>query len=349
MTELHCVRPTRVSAAAVARAAGVSTASVSYAMNGRPGISPETRRHIVQVANRLGYRPKVEGRHPGPQLTRVIGLVLPNIVNPMFTRWAQEITTATALEGFEVLVTTTQDDPETLAQRATTLATRQVDGVIIAAALREDARAVRTWRQHGIPYVYLSRRSSHVAGDFVGIHDGEAASQMMKHLLDHGYTEVATAVGPRLSTASSDREQAFLTTASQAGVTVPPTWRVSTSLSADGGGMAAEHLLATGKRPQAIACGSDEIALGIMEYALSKGLRIPEDLALASMDGLPRSRSLMIDLTTTVQPTKEMGQRAFELLLQQITSRRSTYNSVTLEHQLHVGHSCGCPSTAFHE
>ena len=178
MTELHSVRPTRVSAAAVARAAGVSTAAVSYAMNGRSGVSPETRRYIVQVANQLGYRPQVDAGTRTSQLTRVIGLVLPNIVNPMFTRWAQEITTATAKEGFEVLVTTTQDDPETLAQRASTLAARQVDGVIIAAALREDARAVRTWRQRGIPYVYLSRRSNHVAGDFVGIHDGEAASQI---------------------------------------------------------------------------------------------------------------------------------------------------------------------------
>lgn len=348
MTELAKTRPQRVSAAAVARAAGVSPAAVSYAMNGRSGLSPETRRYIVSVANEMGYRPRTDAQKRSQQLTRVIGLVLPNIVNPMFTRWAQDITTATAQEGFEVLVATTQDDPEVLAQRASTLAARQVDGVILAAALREDARAVRTWRQRGIPYVYLSRRSDHVAGDFVGIHDGAAAAQVMQHLLDHGYSDIATAVGPRFSTASLHREQAFIETAAQHGSPVPPQWKVSTALSAEGGQRAAKHLLSGKRRPRAVACGSDEIALGIMEYALAQGLRVPEDLALTSVDGLPRSRSILIGLTTTVQPTQRMGQRAFELLLDQITEPRKTFTSAVFEPGLHIGRSCGCRSNPTH-
>lgn len=335
-------RPLRVSAAAVARAAGVSTAAVSYVMNGRSGVSPETRRHIVSVANELGYRPRA-GDPAGSQLSRVIGLVVPNLVNPMFTRWAQDITTATATEGFEVLVTTTQDDGQTLAQRATTLAARGVDGVIHAAAFRKDASALRTWRHQKIPYVYLSRRSDHAAGDFVGIHDGAAAADMMEHLLGHGYCEIATAIGPRLSSASLAREQVFIETASQAGVAIDPQWRVSTELSAEGGYRAAEHLVGREPRPRAIACGSDEVALGIMEYVLAAGLSVPHDVALVSVDGLPRSRSRIIDLTTTVQPTQRMGQRAFELLLDQITQPRSTYTSTVFEHELHIGHSCGCP------
>lgn len=342
MAQLQRPRPVRVSAAAVARAAGVSTAAVSYAMNGRAGVSAETKRHIISVANELGYRPKT-GDPTGAQLSRVIGLVLPNLVNPMFTRWAQDITTATAKEGFEVLVTTTQDDEETLAQRATTLAARGVDGVIIAAAIRKDARAPRTWRQRRIPFVYLSRRSDHAAGDFVGIHDGAAAADIMEHLLGHGYSEIATAIGPRLSSASLAREQVFIETASQAGVPIDPQWRVSTELSAEGGYRVAEHLLGGQRRPRAIACGSDEVALGIMEYVLAAGLSVPDDVALVSVDGLPRSRSRIIDLTTTVQPTQRMGERAFELLLDQITEPRTTYTSTVFAHELHIGHSCGCP------
>lgn len=336
-------RPTRVSAASVARACGVSAATVSYVMNGQPGVSADTRRHIVKVANELGYRPSTHGRLPDPQLTRVVGLILPNIVNQMYTGWAQHIITATAAEGFEVFVATTQDDAESLAQVASTLAARNVDGVIIAAALREDSRALRTLRQKHIPYVYLSRRSEHIPGDFVGIDDDAAASALMAHILAHGYTEIATVIGPRFSTASLAREQAFVRTAAAAGVVISGERKISTRLNSDGGMVAAEKLLGSAAPPRAIVCGSDEIAIGVMEHALALGLRIPEDLAVVGSDGLPHSRSRLIRMTTIVQPVKTMAERAFELLLNQITTPRTTYAHTVCEHRIHVGTTCGCP------
>src|SRR5437762_3565968 len=109
--------PRKVSAAAVARACGVSAATVSYAMNGRAGVSDETRRRIIKTAAELGYRP-VGGPGRDPLLTRVVGLILPNIVNRMYTGWAQHIISTTREEGFDVFVATTQDDPELLVQVA---------------------------------------------------------------------------------------------------------------------------------------------------------------------------------------------------------------------------------------
>lgn len=335
-------RPSRVSAAAVARAAGVSAATVSYIMNGRPGASAETRRHVVKIANEMGFRPASNGVGNDPLLTRVVGLILPNIVNQMYTGWAQHIINATAAEGFEVFVATTQDDPESLAQVASTLAARNVDGVIIAAAWREDTRALRTLRQKRIPYVCLSRRTEHLPGDFVGIDDDAAATELMSHILNHGYREIATVIGPRFSTASITREQAFIRTAIAAGVSISGERKISTRLNSDGGRVAAEKLLGSPNPPRAIVCGSDEIAIGVMEHALTLGLRIPEDVAVVGSDGLPHSRSLLIGLTTIVQPVKEMAERSFELLLDQITHPRSTYAHTVCKHQIHVGRTCGC-------
>lgn len=340
-------RPTRVSAAAVARASGVSTATVSYIMNGRPGASTETRRHVVKIANAMGFRPSGNSAGRDPLLTRVVGLILPNIVNQMYTGWAQHIINATAAEGFEVFVATTQDDPESLAQVASTLAARNVDGVIIAAALREDSRALRTLRQKRIPYVYLSRRSDHLPGDFVGIDDDAAAADLMDHILGHGYTDIATVIGPRFSTASLAREQSFVRTASAAGVVITGDRKISTRLHSDGGRIAAEKLLGSASPPRAIVCGSDEIAIGVMEHALALGLRIPEDVAVVGSDGLPRSRSLLIGLTTIVQPVREMAERSFELLLDQITRPRGTYTHSVCPHRLHIGRTCGCTQGKF--
>jgi LacI family transcriptional regulator len=338
------VRPHRVSAAEVARACGVSAATVSYVMNGKGGVSQETRRHIIKVANELGFRPGEHAKKPGdaPYLNRVVGLILPNIVNHMYTGWAEGIISATAHEGFEVFVATTQDKPDTLAQVASALAARNVDGVITAATLREDSRALRTLRQRRIPYIYLSRRSDHLPGDFVGIDDFAAASQLMQHMLDHGYREIATVIGPRFSSASLAREKAFVATAADHGVAITGERKISTRLNRDGGRVAAEKLLASPNPPRAIVCGSDEIAIGVMEHALARGLRIPEDIAVVGSDGLPHSRSALIGLTTIVQPVQEMAEKSFELLLAQITDPGDAFTHIFCKHHLHIGRTCGC-------
>lgn len=336
------VRPSPVSAAAVARAAGVSPATVSYVLNGKGGVSIETRRHIIGVANELGFRPRKSSSASDPLRTRVVGLILPNIINPMFPRWAQGIITAAAESGYEVFVGTTQDDPETLAQVTATLANRNVDGVILAAALRDDATALRTLRAARIPYVCLSRRADFLQGDFVGIDDDAAASLLMEHMLSHGFTEIATVIGPRFSTASLAREQAFVRTAAAAGVTISGERKISTRVNNEGGRLAAERLFSSRQAPRAVVCGSDELAIGVMEYALARGLRIPEDVAVAGCDGLPHSRSGLINLTSIVQPQQEMAHEAFAMLLRRIESPSTPYSSLICRHHLHIGRTCGC-------
>jgi LacI family transcriptional regulator, galactose operon repressor len=122
-------------------------------------------------------------------------LILPNIINPMFPRWAQGIITAAAESGYEVFVATTQDDPETLAQVTATLANRNVDGVFLAAALREDATTLRTLRTARIPYVRLSRRADFLQGDFVGIDDDAAASLLMEHMISPNVDKTYNSAG----------------------------------------------------------------------------------------------------------------------------------------------------------
>lgn len=191
------------------------------------------------MANELGFRPRKSSQSTDLQRTRVIGLILPNIINPMFPRWAQGVISAAADSGYEVFVATTQDDPEILAQVTATLANRNVDGVILAASLRDDARALRTLRAARIPYVCLSRRADFLDSDFVGIDDDAAATLLMQHMLGHGYTEIATVIGPRFSTASLAREQAFVRTAAAAGVVITGDRKISTRVNNEGGRLAA--------------------------------------------------------------------------------------------------------------
>lgn len=336
-------RPRRtVSAAHVARLAGVSPAAVSYVMNGVGGVSEETRRHILSIAQEVGYRPKPTGKR-SPQRNRVIGLIMPNIVNPMYPRWAQGIITAASKTGHDVFVAISQDDPGLLHQTTKALVARNVDGVIIIAAHREDATALRTLRTAHIPYVQLSRKSDHVAADFVGIDDSGAADLMMRHMLDHGRTDIATVVGPRFSSASASREAGYLSAAERAGVRIPPEWRISTKINNVGGRMAAEELFSRRMSPLAILCGSDELAIGVMEYAVRRGIQIPQDISIAGFDGLPHSRSALINLTTIIQPQDDMAVAAFEILRDRLDDNRSHFRTAIFPHRLYVGGTCGCP------
>lgn len=335
-------RPRRVSASAVARAAGVSTAAVSYVMNGKGGVAPETRRHVLSVAHELGFRPPEPGKTLDPARTRVIGLVQPNIINPTYPRFAQSIISAGAESGYEVFVATTQDDPDELRQITSTLVARNVDGVILTAAFREDATALRTLRSARIPYVYLSRKSLYLEGDFVGIDDAAAATTVMDHVIAHGHTEIATVIGPRFSSASLAREQAFVHAAARHGVDISGDRKISTQLNSEGGRQAAARLLTGDHPPRVVVCGSDEMAVGIMEYAVAHGIRVPQDVAVTGCDGIPHNMSGLVNLTTIVQPHQEMAEESFAMLLKRIETPSNTRQSLICAHHLHVGRTCGC-------
>ena len=111
---------------------------------------------------------------------------------------------------------------------------------------------LRTLRAARIPYVCLSRRADFLDSDFVGIDDDAAATTLMQHMLSHGFTEIATVIGPRFSTASLAREQAFVRTAAAAGITISGDRKISTRVDNEGGRLAAERLFSAGTPPQAV-------------------------------------------------------------------------------------------------
>ncbi|GAA2089860.1 LacI family DNA-binding transcriptional regulator [Brevibacterium salitolerans] len=334
----------RGTAAAIARKLGISQAAVSYVLNGRPGVSAATRRKVLELANEAGVRPSRAGARG---LSRVIALIVPSVANPMFTSWAQEVISNADRAGFEVLLATTDDAPEKMVSVARMLVNRGIDGVITAAAHREDSRALGILREGRIPFTFLSRRSSFVTADFVGIDDFAAAQEITRHVLRHGHTRIATVVGPRFSSSSHLRERGFAEALSAHGLTVPRHRRVSTELSRDGGRRAGLHLLAHGGAPEAVLCGSDELAAGVMEVLDEADLVPGRDVAVTGFDGLEQSTSRLVGMSCVVQPARTMAQQATAQLLGRIEDRsRREAQALVLPHRLHIGRTCGCEPAA---
>lgn len=337
-----------VSAASIARELGVSAATVSYALNGKPGVSDQMRRKILKLANESGLRPGSPGTRTSA-LTRVIALIVPNLTNPMFPHWSHQILDVAAAEGFEVLVIATGDDPAKLQAAARTLVNRNIDGAIVLATHRDDATALLTLREERIPFTFLSRRSEYVSADFVGIDDYTAARQIAQHVVGHGPIRPATVIGPRFSTASAQREKGLNDALAAARLQVPPERRISTDLSREGGYRAARHLLELPERPDAVLCGSDEIGLGILEALAEQGLEAGRDMIVTGFDGLRHTISPLIGLTTVIQPLEEMGRTAVRQLLRRLrTGTHDEHRTVIVPHTVHIGRTCGCPRTTTH-
>jgi LacI family transcriptional regulator len=336
-------RRVRVSAATVARAAGVSTAAVSYVFNDRPGVSENTRQLVLATAGELGFVPARGPVADRRRRANIVGLILSNIANPFYPELSVGFSEAAQRRGYEVFLAHTEDDQESLTRAISAMLDRSVDGIALAVARSDNASAVRQMRSAHVPLVQISRKFPHVEADFVGIDDHAAASAMMRHALDHQRWPLATVVGPRTSSASAAREEGFTAEARSAGVVIPGTHRVSVSLSLQGGRAAAEHLFSLPNPPRFILCGSDILALGVMSHALELGLSIPEEVAISGFDGIEIASTPMVDLTGIVQPRRIMSTRALEILTDQIEHRSLTTISLAVPYTMRIGRTCGCP------
>ncbi|WP_431779928.1 LacI family DNA-binding transcriptional regulator [Microbacterium aurantiacum] len=273
----------------------------------------------------------------------MLGLALSNVANPFYPELSVAFCAAAARRGFGVFLAHTGDDDDSASRTIRSMIERGVDGIAIAVARSDSAKAVRDMRRARLPFVQISRAYTGISSDFVGIDDLAAARQIAAHALGHRRGPIATVVGPHTSSASADRESGFVAEARAAGTDLPAEYRVSVPLTLEGGRAAAAHLLALPVPPKFVLCGSDVLALGVMTHAQSRGLDVPRDIAVTGFDGIEVCATEMIRLTGVVQPHVDMARSAVDLLIDRISGRRSALSCVRIPHALSIGRTCGCP------
>lgn len=340
-TEAQLVRRrSAVSARDVARAAGVSSATVSYVFNARRGVSQTTREHVRSIADSLGYNRPVRALEP--RTLDVLGLALSNVANPFYPELSVAFCEAAARRGFGVFLAHTDDDDYSASTTVRSMIERGVDGIAIAVARSDSAEVVRDMRRGRLPFVQISRAYAGGFGDFVGVDDVAAARQIAAHAMRHERVPIATVIGSRTSSASAQRERGFLEQLRASGIDVPAEYRVSAPLTLEGGRAAAAHLLALPSPPRFMLCGSDVLALGVMTEAQVRGLSVPGDVAVTGFDGIEICSTEMIRLTGIVQPHVEMARQAVDLLIDRVEGRRATTTRMRIPHTLRIGRTCGC-------
>lgn len=177
----------------------------------------------------------------------------------------------------------------------------------------------------------------------MGIDNKNAAKDMALHMVSHGYKKIALAIGPRRSSASNERHVGYLEGLIESGLSTPTEWIVRTDLGTGGGYNAAKHFRSLKRGlPEAILCGSDAIAFGIIEDFNAHGISVPDDVAVGGFDGVTPAVWPGFSLTTIVQPIRAMADQAVVQLENLMRNERVKQTDIVCPYELHIGNSCRC-------
>ena len=335
----------------VARAAGTSSAVVSYVVNGGPrSVSPETRQRVLDAVDRLGYRPNALARALRSASSRVLGLVVPDITNPFFAELALAIERAAFQRGYTLFLGNAMHDDGRQAGYLTSFADHQVRGILLIGA-ESSSRGLppatkAALQGNAVPTVFLDRVPPGVGGVRLSVDNRQGAYEATTHLVRHGHTAIGRLSGPSRLSSTRDRDKGWTSALTDAAIDPQDQVLVRADFDRYAAYEAALELFARPVQPTALFVHSDEQAIGVLHAAVTCKVRIPEDLAVVSFDGIRESALIHPSLTTVQQPLELAAERAVELLIEGITTGDSKATNESLPVSLVVRESCGCPAPA---
>lgn len=302
----------------VAAHAGVSIATASRALSGRRKVSPEIVARVVAAAEQLGYRPNAVAQALREQTTRTVGMVVPSITLPFFPEIVQAVEYELQRSGRELILCDAQYDPRVEERRLRVLVERKVDRLIISPCDMERSRPAVVEAAKAVPLVQLDRYVEGGVSDWVGVDDEIGIGLAVEHVIAGGAKRLAF-VGSELTNSSARlRLAAFERGARAGGVQVTDV--LLGEFSAAWGQRAAELICTGGRIPDAVICGNDEIAIGMLRGLRAHGLRVPDDVAVTGFDDIGYAELSDPPLTTVRQPREQLAREALRVLAEARTS-----------------------------
>jgi len=272
---------------------------------------------VLKRMRELNYQPNFAARALVTGRTWTLGLVVPDL-HPFFAEIAKAISAEARKQGYSLLISSSDEDPELEVQEIKQLLARRVD-VIMVASSQWSVDCFRMIEEHKTPYILIDRRFQGLDANFVGVDDEAVGALATSHLIEQGCRRVAHIRGPEVSTAVG-RLEGYKRTLASYNMSPLPGHIVSLGTSGDhrgekGGYEAAQKLLATEPRPDGIFCFNDPSALGAMRAILDAGLRIPDDISVVGCGNFSYSDFLRVPLSSVDQGSENIGRSAADLAL----------------------------------
>ncbi len=297
----------------IAKLAKVSTATVSRALNGVPTVDPKLAKRVWEVAAQLGYVPNTHARSLVSGRSRTFGLVVSEITNPFFPEIVHTFETLAVESGYEVLLTSTVNDPRRMEIAVRRMIERRVDGVAILTFGMEET-LLADLRQLKVPLVFVD-----VGPDVPGVTNirvdyRNGIRQAVQHLAALRHQRIAFIAGPLQRKSAEARQSAFVASMQEIGLAVPPDYLMEGDHSVEGGAAGCAHLLALPVPPTAVICSNDMTAIGVMRRAYECGVSVPAQLSVVGFDDIRLARYMNPPLTTIQMSQTDLATMAFGAL-----------------------------------
>ncbi|MET3807381.1 LacI family transcriptional regulator [Nakamurella sp. UYEF19] len=310
-----------VSVIDVAKKAGVSLGTVSNVLNRPERVAPATRARVLAAIEELGFIRNEAARQLRAGRSRSIGLVVLDIRNPFFTDLAAGVESSVADAGLSLVLCNSGDDPTREDHYLSLLQEQRATGILITPAARATS-PIEGIRRRGMPLVLVDR-SSHRRQCSVSVDDLVGGELAIDHLISLGHKRITFVGGPLSTKQVADRLRGARAAAERAGLRV-------TVMETDGqvfgaGRTMGERIAAmpARRRPTAVFCGNDLIALGVLQEMTRHHIVVPDDLAIVGYDDIDFAGAAAVPLTSVRQPREDLGRTAAELLIEEVVSADS--------------------------
>jgi LacI family transcriptional regulator len=304
----------------VARLAGVHPGTASRALNEdtRELVNGETARKVMSAAADLGYRPNPMARGLKTNRSYTIGVLIPDLTNPLFPPMLRGIEDRLEEAGYTPLIANTDNQPEREALHTATMRARQVDG-IIAATARQDHRAINALSTNGLPVVLLNRWLPGVGISSATPDDRVGQRLAVEHLIDLGHQRIAYLAGPQDLSTGSERKAGFIEAMGSAGLEADQSLlAVGAGYSEAEGARLTRQLLDSRRDFTAIAAANDLFALAALDVLAERGFRCPNKVSMVGFNDMPFAARFQPPLTTIRIPHYEIGAGAADLVLERL-------------------------------
>ncbi|MFE5646574.1 LacI family DNA-binding transcriptional regulator [Rhodococcus sp. NPDC056516] len=325
----------------VARLAGVSQPTVSRALRGDPRVATETRMRVESAVAALGYVPSEAGRSLVTRTTKRVGIVVSDLTNPFYPHLIGPLHDTLEKHGYRMMVFTERSDSQISIEQ---LVDGSVDGLVLLTS-NVGSELPTELNRRRIPFVFLNRESGQGLGDAAVVDNQLGGRIAAARLTALGHRRIAGIFGPLETSTGRDREMGFRLELADAGIGLVPDLTRHGPFEFKTGYQAMTELLALPEPPTAVFCGNDVVAIGAVNAALSKGVRIPDEVSLIGFDDIPMAAWEVFRLTTIGHDLEKMAAAAAQLLVERLRGGvDSSPRRVVLEPQLIERSTLGAPA-----
>ncbi|WP_096085534.1 LacI family DNA-binding transcriptional regulator [Agaribacterium haliotis] len=329
-----------VSIKEVARVAGVSIATVSRYINNPDLVKDATRKRVQAAIEQTEYSPNTLARNFRLGKSGIVVVVVPEIGDPFFDAVMQGINEVAKEQHYNILIRETRSESISAEEYNQMIFSKQADGIILLASSCPFNPGTQKTQQ---PIIVCCESVNPELSSYpsVRIDNSAAAHEATSYLIQQGHKRIAFISGDQNSLLTVDRERGYRQAMQDAGLTIEKQWLVEGKMDLDGARSATRQLLALQKRPSAIFCANDQMAMAAMHEIKQAKLRIPEDISVMGFDDIRYAEIVDPPLSTIAQPGAAIGKQSMLRLCQAIAGNNIGSDAEIVAHKLLIRHSTG--------